>query len=139
MPTSGISEAIVLYDGDCAFCRWSLDNLLIWDRRGRLRPLEIQSDEGQELLERAGVPTAVRLESWHLALSSGAVRSAGAGAAPLAEMLPGGRALAALFRRFPGQTERGYRWVAANRDTLARLLRLDATCDVRRAGTTSGR
>jgi predicted DCC family thiol-disulfide oxidoreductase YuxK len=126
------AAATVLYDGDCGFCRWSLDKLLIWDRRRRLRPVEIQSDEGQELLDRAGVPAAARLESWHLALPSGAVRSAGAGAAPLAEMLPGGRPLAALFRRFPEPTERSYRWVAANRDRLARLLRIDASCEVRR-------
>ena len=124
-------RAIVLYDRDCGFCRWSLDKILAWDRRGRLRPVEIQSEEGQTLLGRAGVPGPARLESWHLALPSGELRSAGAGAAPLADLLPGGSPLAALFRRFPGATERGYRWVAAHRDRLARLLRIDATCEVR--------
>src|SRR5690348_12083210 len=126
------AAATVLYDGDCGFCRWSLDKLLIWDRRRRLRPVEIQSDEGQELLDRAGVPAGARLELWHLALPSGAVRSAGAGAAPLAERLPGGRPLAGLFRRFPEPTERSDRWVAAHRDRLARLLRIHASCEVRR-------
>jgi predicted DCC family thiol-disulfide oxidoreductase YuxK len=133
MASDSPAAATVLFDGDCGFCRWSLDKLLIWDRRRRLRPLEIQSAEGQELLERAGVPMSARLESWHLVLPSGAVRSAGAGAAPLAELLPGGRPLAALFRRFPAPTERAYRWVAANRDRVARLLRIDASCDVRGA------
>lgn len=40
----------VLYDCDCGFCRWSVGRLLAWDRAGRLRPLAIQSPEGQRLL-----------------------------------------------------------------------------------------
>jgi hypothetical protein len=46
-------------------------------------------------------------------------------------MLPGGRPLAACFRAFPRATERAYRWVAGHRDLLARLLRIDATCEIR--------
>jgi predicted DCC family thiol-disulfide oxidoreductase YuxK len=121
---------IVLYDDDCAFCKWSLDKVLAWDRRRLLRPVAIQSEEGGELL--ASMPEAKRLESWHLALPSGEVRSAGAAAVPLAEVLPGGRPLAALFRAFPRTTDRAYRLVARNRNRLARLLRIDASCDLRR-------
>ena len=130
MTSSLNARAVVLYDEDCGFCRWSLDKILAWDRRGRLRPVAIQSEEGTRLL--APVPEDRRLDSWHLVEPSGALRSGGAGAAPLAAMLPGGRPLAALFRTFPGVTDRGYRWVAANRDRLARLLRIDASCRVRR-------
>jgi predicted DCC family thiol-disulfide oxidoreductase YuxK len=130
---SDAPAATVLYDRDCGFCRWALDKVLAWDRGGRLRPLEIQSEEGQALLAAAGIPGPARLESWHLTLPGGEIRSAGAAAAPLAGLLPGGRPLAALFRRFPGATERSYRWVAANRDRLARLLRIDASCAVRRS------
>jgi predicted DCC family thiol-disulfide oxidoreductase YuxK len=122
--------AVVLYDRDCGFCRWSLDKVLAWDRRRRLRPVEIQSEEGQALLAPLAEPA--RLESWHLVLAGGEPLSAGAAAAPLAELLPGGRPLAALFRRFPGATERAYRWVASHREQLARLLRIDASCSVRR-------
>jgi predicted DCC family thiol-disulfide oxidoreductase YuxK len=122
-------QAAVLYDRDCAFCRWSLDKVLAWDR-GRLRPVEIQSEEGQRLL--AGIPEPARLESWHLVTPSGELRSAGAAAAPLAAMLPGGRPLAAAFRAFPRATERAYRWVASHRDLLTRLLRIDPACEVRR-------
>jgi predicted DCC family thiol-disulfide oxidoreductase YuxK len=60
------------------------------------------------------------------------VLSAGDAAAPLAELLPGGRPLAALFRAFPGSTDRVYRLVARNRGRLARLLRIDSSCEVRR-------
>lgn len=122
-------QAAVLYDRDCTFCRWSMDKVLAWDR-GRLRPVEIQSKEGQRLL--APIPDDAHLDSWHLVTSEGELLSAGAAAAPLASLLPGGRPLAALFRAFPRLTERAYRWVASHRDLLARLLRIDATCEIRR-------
>lgn len=130
VPESSDARRIVLYDDGCAFCKWSLDKILAWDRRRLLRPVPIQSEEGGELL--AGMPEAERLESWHLALPSGEVRSAGDAAGPLAEVLPGGRPLAALFRAFPGATDRAYRLVARNRGRLARLLRIDASCGLRR-------
>jgi predicted DCC family thiol-disulfide oxidoreductase YuxK len=127
--TAAERQATVLYDRDCGFCRWSLDKVLAWDR-GRLRPVEIQSEEGGRLLE--PIPEGDRLDSWHLVTPSGELRSAGAAAAPLAAMLPGGRPLAALLRRFPRSTERAYRWVASHRDLFARLLRIDSTCRIRR-------
>jgi predicted DCC family thiol-disulfide oxidoreductase YuxK len=120
---------VVLYDRDCGFCRWSLDKILAWDRRRRLRPVAIQSGEGQRLL--APVPPERRLDSWHL-VADGEVRSAGAAAPQLFAVLPGGRPLAALLRAFPGPTERAYRWVAGHRDLMARLLRIDAGCEIRR-------
>ncbi|MGI9557732.1 MAG: thiol-disulfide oxidoreductase DCC family protein [Solirubrobacterales bacterium] len=123
-------QLTILYDRDCGFCKWSLDKVLAWDRHGRLRPLAVQSDDGRHLLR--GLPADARLDSWHLVLTGGEIRSAGAAAAPLAALLPGGRPLAAVFRAFPASTERGYRLVARNRDRLARLLRIDAGCELRR-------
>jgi predicted DCC family thiol-disulfide oxidoreductase YuxK len=119
----------VLYDRDCGFCKWSLDKILAWDRNRRLRPVAIQSEEGQRLL--ADVEPERRLDSWHL-VEDGKVSSAGAAAPRLFEALPGGRPLAAVLRAFPGATERAYRWVAGHRDLMARLLRIDATCQLRR-------
>ena len=113
----------MLYDADCGFCKWSLDKLLAWDRRRRLRPVAIQSPEGDQLL--AGMTEDERLASWHLVLPSGEVRSGGAAAEPLARLLPGGRPLAAVFAAFPRATERAYRWVADHRSALARLVRAD--------------
>jgi predicted DCC family thiol-disulfide oxidoreductase YuxK len=121
---------VVLYDADCGFCKWSLDKILAWDRRHRLRPVPIQSEEGDRLL--AGVDTGKRLDSWHLVDDDGCLYSAGAAAPPLARALPGGRPLAAAFQAFPGATERAYAYVAAHRDRWARLLRIDATCELRR-------
>jgi predicted DCC family thiol-disulfide oxidoreductase YuxK len=122
-------QLAVLYDRDCGFCKWSLDKILAWDRNRRLRPVAIQSEEGERLL--ADVEPERRLDSWHL-VEDGEVRSAGAAAPRLFAALPGGRPLAALLRAFPGATERAYRWVAGHRDLMARLLRIDATCQLRR-------
>lgn len=127
-------EATLLYDEDCGFCKWSLDKILAWDRSRNLRPLPIQSEEGQRLL--AGVPEEKRLDSFHLVDPSGTVRSAGAAGPWLLDLLPGGKPLAATTRALPGVTERVYRAVANNRDHLARLLRIDASCQVRRGSGT---
>jgi predicted DCC family thiol-disulfide oxidoreductase YuxK len=128
--TPGRGRFALLYDEDCAFCRWSADKVLAWDRRRRLRPVAIQSPEGERLL--AAIPESMRLDSWHLAMPSGEVRSAGDAAAPLAELLPGGRPLAFLLRAFPRLTERAYRLVADNRTRLTKLLRIDPRCELRR-------
>jgi predicted DCC family thiol-disulfide oxidoreductase YuxK len=122
--------SVVLYDEDCGFCKWSLQKILRWDRAGRLRPVAIQSDEGQRLL--APVDPDARLDSWHLVADDGELFSGGAAAEPLARTLPGGRPLAALFHAFPALTERAYRYVARHRDRWVRLLRIDANCEVRR-------
>jgi predicted DCC family thiol-disulfide oxidoreductase YuxK len=121
----------VLYDQDCGFCKWSLDKILLWDRRRSLRPVAIQSAEAEGLL--AAIPREQWLESWHLVLPSGEVRSGGSAAEPMARLLPGGRPLAVLFARFPGLTRRAYDWVARHRNGIARLLRIDSSCEVRRA------
>jgi predicted DCC family thiol-disulfide oxidoreductase YuxK len=78
------------------------------------------------------MPEEERLDSWHLVLPSGEVRSAGAAAAPLAELLPAGQPLAFLFRSFPSLTERAYRSVSANRNRFARWLGIDPNCQLRR-------
>jgi predicted DCC family thiol-disulfide oxidoreductase YuxK len=116
-----MERAVLVYDGACGFCRRSLELVLRWDRRGRLRPLALQDPEAHELL--GGLPEAERLASWHLVTVDGAVHSAGAAFPPLLRLLPGGPPLAALAERFPHATERGYRLVARNRGRLGRVLR----------------
>jgi predicted DCC family thiol-disulfide oxidoreductase YuxK len=121
-------RAAVLYDDDCGFCKWAVNRIMYWDRRRRLRPVAIQSTEGARLL--ADVEEARRLDSWHLALPSGEVLSAGAALPPLAEMLPGGGPIARVARRFPQAVERGYRFVADHRDGFGRFVGAD-TCQAR--------
>jgi predicted DCC family thiol-disulfide oxidoreductase YuxK len=115
-----MNRAILLYDSDCGFCRWSLGKVLAWDRRGRLRPVRLQSKEAERLL--AGMAEDQRMSSWHLVSSDGEVRSAGAGIAPLLRLLPGGSPLGAVAGRLPGLMERGYRFVAGRRGLWGKFV-----------------
>jgi predicted DCC family thiol-disulfide oxidoreductase YuxK len=110
----------VLYDADCGFCRFSVARLLDWDRRRRLRPVAIQSAEGQALL--AVVPPEQRLESAHVVDADGAVHSGGAAAALIARVLPAGAPVALVLGALPGPTDRAYRWVAAHRTGISRWV-----------------
>jgi predicted DCC family thiol-disulfide oxidoreductase YuxK len=110
----------VLFDRDCGFCRWSVGRLLAWDSAGRLLPVAIQSDEGQQLL--ADLTSAERLASAHVIDAQGRRSSAGDGLAPVVEVLPGGRPLAALARRVPGLARAGYRAVAGRRSLFGKLV-----------------
>jgi predicted DCC family thiol-disulfide oxidoreductase YuxK len=113
-------SATLLYDSDCGFCRWSLGKVLAWDRRGRIRPVSLQSQEAEELL--AGMPEEERMASWHLVAPDGEVHSAGAGIAPLLRLLPGGGPFAGVTDRLPRTMERAYRWGAGNRSRWGKLV-----------------
>jgi predicted DCC family thiol-disulfide oxidoreductase YuxK len=115
-----VPAATLLYDSDCGFCRWSLGKVLAWDRRGRLRPVSLQSKEAERLL--AGMPEEERMASWHLVGDDGQLRSAGAGIAPLLRLLPGGGPFAAVAARTPRLMERGYRLIAGHRSLWGKLV-----------------
>ena len=111
----------VLYDHDCGFCRWSVGRLLAWDRAGRLRPLAIQSAEGQRLL--ADLTPEQRLASAHAVDAARTAdlgrRCPGAGGRRAARRGPAGGARAARAGRWPA---RGYRAVAGRRSLFGRLV-----------------
>ena len=115
-----MSNTTLLYDADCGFCRWSSDRVRRWDRRGSLRVLPIQSAGAQALL--GDMDEERKMASWHLVAEDGAVRSGGAGVAPLFRLLPGGKPLAMIAAAFPKSTDRLYRFVAGNREKLGRML-----------------
>lgn len=117
----------ILYDEDCGFCRWSLAKVLAWDRFRRLEAVSLQSDVADDLL--GDMDDRRKLASWHLVAPNGTIWSAGAAAAPLFRLLPGGKVLAAIAAAFPGLTEFLYRLVASNREKLAEMLGEDA-CSV---------
>jgi predicted DCC family thiol-disulfide oxidoreductase YuxK len=140
-------EAIVIYDDDCGFCRWTLALLLDLDA-GALRPLPLGTAEADYLLH--DLTPEERNASWHLvidpppssefeqlsldlsgparpagrgrAISAPARFSAGAAFVPVLRLLPRGRRIAWLVARIPDRTERGYRWVAGHRGLLGRLV-----------------
>jgi predicted DCC family thiol-disulfide oxidoreductase YuxK len=125
-----MERAVLLFDSDCGFCRWSVDKVMRWDRGHRIRLVALQDPEADAFL--GDMPEAERMGSWHLVADGGRVYSGGAVAAPLLRLLPGGRRLARVFAAFPGTTERSYRWAARNRDRLGRLTRQAAAqCRVR--------
>jgi predicted DCC family thiol-disulfide oxidoreductase YuxK len=115
-----MKRAVLLYDSDCGFCRWSVDKVLAWDRGGRVKSMELQDPEADSVL--GGMEEAVKMSSWHLVTPDGRVYSAGAAAPQLLRLLPGGTPLAAVFSAFPGVTDRAYRAVARNRDRFGRLV-----------------
>lgn len=123
-----LPDHAVLYDADCGFCKWSLGKFLAWDRRRRLRPVAIQSEEGDALL--ADMPEEQRLASWHLVTPDARVVSAGDAAPELIRLLPAGRPIAAVLAAFPRTTERAYRFVADRRTRIGRLLGVRATCSL---------
>ncbi|HVA19520.1 MAG TPA: DUF393 domain-containing protein [Solirubrobacteraceae bacterium] len=115
------SNLIVLYDGDCGFCKVSLAVLLRWDRAHRLDPVPIQSERGAELL--AGMADQDRLASWHLISAEGTLYSGGAGIPVIFGALPLGAPAALLASRSERATSRIYDWVAAHRVLLGRPLK----------------
>jgi predicted DCC family thiol-disulfide oxidoreductase YuxK len=120
-----VSGAVLLYDADCGFCRWAIDKVLAWDRKGKLRPAAIQGHEADRLLR--GLSDEEKMASWHLVVD-GNRYSGGAVAAPLLRLLPGGRPLAPVVAAFPGVSDRAYRFVSRNRDRFGRLA--GTRCDV---------
>jgi predicted DCC family thiol-disulfide oxidoreductase YuxK len=111
---------VVLYDGECGFCRVILATLLKWDRTGRLTPVAIQGTRGEQLL--AELEPQDRLAAWHLIDARGTRRSGGAAVPVAFEALPCGKPIAWMAERFPATTARAYAWIAGHRALLGRPL-----------------
>ena len=111
---------VVLYDAECGLCKWLLSGLLRWDRAARLHPIALQRSEADDLLRE--LTPAERMASWHLISPTGERRSGGAALSTLLRLLPAGRLPAAASARFPGLTDRGYRWVAEHRSQLSKWV-----------------
>jgi predicted DCC family thiol-disulfide oxidoreductase YuxK len=120
MPPQTDRRSVLLYDASCGFCRWAAAQVLRCDRADRLRPLGIQSEEGQRLL--AVLDPAERLASWHLVTADGCLYSAGAAVVPLLRLLPRGQLGVRLFSLSPGLTDLVYRWVARHRAGIGRFV-----------------
>jgi predicted DCC family thiol-disulfide oxidoreductase YuxK len=113
-------RAVILFDNDCGFCRWSLSKLLAWDRQSRLRPVALQSEQADDLL--MGMDRERKMASWHLVAPNGRTYSGGEAVPQLARLLPAGAPIAALASAFPRTTDRAYRWVSRHRERLGRVL-----------------
>src|ERR1044071_354540 len=78
----------LIYDGECGFCRESVELVRRWDREHRLAMVPFQD---QERVAAFGIPLTALAAAMHLVLPDGRV-FAGADAAPeLLRLLPGKR------------------------------------------------
>jgi acetyl esterase len=109
----------LIYDGECGFCRQSVDLVRRWDREHRLTVIPFQD---QARVAAFGIPLPALAAAIHLVLPDGRV-FAGADAAPeILRFLPGKRWLARAFT-VPGvlpAARRGYAWIARRRRCLVR-------------------
>jgi predicted DCC family thiol-disulfide oxidoreductase YuxK len=121
----------VLYDADCGLCIWLLAALLRLDTAGNLEPIALQDTRAARAL--ADLTHQQRMASWHLLAPSGERWSAGAALPPLLRLLPHGLIPAIMASVSPHLTERVYRWVAAHRTQLSRLVPARAKANARRA------
>jgi predicted DCC family thiol-disulfide oxidoreductase YuxK len=111
---------LLLYDGDCRFCRWSVAWVHDRDSRGVLKPVPILSRTGAELL--SDLAPADRLKSIHVIRGDGTRLSGGEAVPVVLDALPGWQRLAGLTRVSPTATDAAYRFVARHRDSFSRLL-----------------
>jgi predicted DCC family thiol-disulfide oxidoreductase YuxK len=118
--TAPVTRPTVLYDAECAFCRWSLAHLLRRDPHEKLRIVPLQSPDAAVLLPR--LTAAERAAAAHLVTADGRVFSGGAAALPLARLLGAGAPIVALLRVLGAITPRGYRLIAANRALLSGVI-----------------
>ena len=104
---------ILVYDGECQFCRRQVALVERWDDDRRIEPIPFQQAD----LARLGVRRAAAEEAMHLVAPSGAVWRGAAAARELLRLLPRLRWLAWIFR-LPGAmtvAEFAYSWVAKRR------------------------
>ncbi len=119
-PRDGGERAVVLYDRDCGFCRWTLARLLDLDRDLRLRPVALQDPQADQLL--GGMPTGPKYASAHLVTPDGRIFSGGLAVAPILALLPHGTPASRVARLLPGPLRIGYDLVARHRGLLGRPL-----------------
>lgn len=110
-----LTRPVVLYDGDCTFCRRWIERLRRWDRAGRIDTLP--SSERHEL---AGIPPiddASLDRAMHLVGPDGSVYAGGRAVAEVARYLPMGHLVYGVLRLpgISGLLDAGYRAVAARR------------------------
>lgn len=121
---SGPRANTLVYDAECSLCVWSRERLQRWDRRGRVTFLPFQSDEFAQWfphLDRTdpdsiwpdGGPPAAMLYIDR----GGRIHRGEAAFRALLPELPGGRALAVIYRLpgAPALARRMYEWTARNR------------------------
>ncbi|MCH7809985.1 MAG: DUF393 domain-containing protein [Chloroflexi bacterium] len=118
-----LDRPVLLYDGDCRFCRFVARGIEALDRRRRFGYLPFADELALKLL--APVPAEKKEHSVHLVFPDGAIASAGDALAELARVLPMGGVLTAAahdHRHVRGAFQWGYGLVADRRGQLSNLV-----------------
>ena len=109
---------VLLYDGDCGFCREWLGRLQRWDAHHAIEYVPTRERDSVGWLP--PLPLAELNRAMHLVLPDGRVYSGARALVALLPLLPRGR-LPALAFRLPGVqpiADRIYAWIAARRHRL---------------------
>jgi lipase maturation factor 1 len=109
---------VLLYDGECAFCREWVRRLQRWDRRRAIEFLASQERGRADWLP--PLSDAALDRAMHLVLPDGRVYPGARALPALLPLLPAGTPLALLLR-FPGAqalADRVYAWIASRRHRL---------------------
>lgn len=125
-----LSRTIVLIDGQCPLCVQSALRMRRWDKQGHLHIVNLHSAEGQALAAGRWSASDLR-DEMRVQMPDGSWRTGWYGWAALAGAFGWGRLLAWAMRG-PLLASLGpalYRWVAARRLVISRILRLPPPCD----------
>lgn len=122
-PPARLERPVLLYSGECRFCRWAARVVVALDASERLALLPLADAEAGRLLE--SIPEESRLASWWLIRREGTpvAGKRGAGVVLLTEIprtRPVGRALGALGLSFLVDTIDAF--VAQRRARLSRFV-----------------
>jgi predicted DCC family thiol-disulfide oxidoreductase YuxK len=123
-------EALLFYDAGCGVCSWIVSRVLRSAPSGALRVVPIGSQEAGAYL--GHLSDEQRWASWHMLGEDGQLRSAGAAAPVLLDLLPHARPLARLSRAAPRVTERSYQAIARTRSLWGRLVPRGSVARARR-------
>jgi predicted DCC family thiol-disulfide oxidoreductase YuxK len=110
-----LTRPVVLYDGNCAFCRRWIERLRRWDRNDSLDTLP--AAERHELAGLPPIDDASLDRAMHLVTPDGRVHAGGRAVAEVARYLPMGRLVHRILHLpgISGLLDAGYRAVAARR------------------------
>jgi len=134
MADAGLTPLIVVFDGDCAFCRGQAARIERWDTRRRFELIPRQrpglTDRFPQLAE-GDFNTGMRL-----LMPDGRIHVGADAAFEIGRRLPYWRRIAWLYR-VPGlhlAARAAYAWIAAHRQSLGRTCRDDACRVGKKAG-----
>jgi predicted DCC family thiol-disulfide oxidoreductase YuxK len=121
MNAEPLPRPVLLYDGECRFCRFAARFVVRLDRQQELAFLSLQDERAAPLL--VALPASQRLATWRLARPAGALSGYGAGIRDLLETMQLARSARRLLSRVPDSVlDVMYGVVARNRGTLGRLV-----------------